>query len=77
APGSKEKVLGRVRDMRGGKLYDAQWGTRMTGEGFFADELHSLFQLSRRRAGFPKPCPDLSIAAFRVPGAVSQLELGF
>lgn len=75
APGSKDKILGRVRDMRGGKLYDAQWGKRMTGEGFFADEMQSLFQLSRRRAGFPKPGPELSTAAFRVPGEVAQLEL--
>src|SRR5436190_7291935 len=31
-PGHKDKVLGRIREMRGGKLYDAKFGKRMSGE---------------------------------------------
>ena len=30
-PDRKEKVLNRVRDLRGGKLYDARWGVRGRG----------------------------------------------
>lgn len=72
-PGHKEKILGRIRDMRGGKLYDSRWGTRMRGEGFFADQMRTLFHVARKRAGFPHNMPELSTAAFRVPSA--QLEL--
>ncbi len=46
-PARKEKVLGRLRDLRGGeKLYDARWGKRQTGEGIFAQQIES--SLSRR-----------------------------
>src|SRR5438105_8834395 len=31
-PDRKEKVLNRIRDLRGGKLYDPQWGVRGRGE---------------------------------------------
>lgn len=73
AAGSKEKVLGRIRDMRGGKLNDSRWGQRMRGEGFYAEEMRKLFHVARLRAGFPKDIPPLSTSAFRVP--TDQLEL--
>jgi DNA repair photolyase len=74
APGSKEKVLGRIRDMRGGKLYQANFGERMRGSGFFADQLRTLYEVSRRKAGFTGEGRwDLSTASFRVPS--EQLSL--
>ena len=74
APGHKEKVLGRVRDMRGGKLYDAKFGERMKGTGFFAEQLRALYEVSRRKAGLPRGEKyNLSTASFRVP--TDQLEL--
>jgi len=76
APGHKEKVLGRLRELRGGKLYDATFGKRMTGEGPLAEQMKALFEVSRRRAGFPEArrrTHELSTAAFRVPSA--QLSL--
>ena len=73
APGLKEKVLSRIRDMRGGKLYKAEWGTRQRGEGFFAEQMSALFEISKRKAAFPGEPGELSTAAFRVPRA--QLEL--
>lgn len=72
-PGAKEKVLGRIRDMRGGKLNDSRWGSRMRGEGFFAEQLRALFHVARKKAGFAGDMPELSAAAFRVPS--DQLEL--
>ena len=33
-PGKKERVLSRIRDLRGGKLYDATFGTRMRARAF-------------------------------------------
>ena len=73
ASGSKDKVLSRIREMRGGKLYDARWGVRMRGEGFYAEQLNALFKLAHHRAGFPQSIPPLSTASFRVPTA--QLSL--
>lgn len=67
APGHKEKVLSRIRTMREGKLYDAKWGTRMKGEGVFAEQIKALFDLGYRKAGFRGDFPELSPAAFRVP----------
>jgi DNA repair photolyase len=64
-PDRKEKILGRIRDLRGnGKLNNSQWRTRMTGEGIFAEQIASLFEIGRRRAGIGER-PTLSTAAFR------------
>lgn len=70
-PERKEKVLNRIRSMRGGKLNDSRFGSRMRGEGIFADQISQLFDISCRRAGLEGKCfPRLSTAAFRVFGKV-------
>jgi DNA repair photolyase len=74
-PDRKEKVLNRVRDLRGGQLYDPRFGNRMRGEGLFADQIRVTFQTFKRRYGLDQPFPELSTAAFRVPGRVEQLGL--
>jgi DNA repair photolyase len=73
-PDRKDKVLNRVRSMRGGKLYDAQWGKRMSGEGIFAEQIEKLFEVAKRKAGFKSERGELSIAAFRRPNG-EQLSL--
>ena len=73
-PDRKDKILNRVRSIRGGKLNDPRFGSRMRGEGFFADEVEALFRLSRRRAGLGKRRLELTTAHFRVPG-ISQGDL--
>lgn len=76
APGQKEKVLNRVREMRGGKMYDSTWGERQRGTGIFAEQMARIYEVSRRKAGFPESRrAKLSTAHFRVPTA--QLSLGF
>ena len=50
-PDRKEKVLGRIRLLRGDRLNNSQWHTRMTGEGIFAEQIASLFEVGCRRAG--------------------------
>ncbi len=64
-----EKILNRIRSMRGGKLNDSNFATRMKGEGIFADQIENLFELSARRAGLQAHYPAMSSAAFRRPGA--------
>jgi DNA repair photolyase len=73
-PGSKEKILGRIREVRGGKLNDSTFGTRMRGEGVFAEQVRQLFAVSLQRQGFADRMPALSTAAFRNRGD-GQLNL--
>ena len=65
-PDRKAKVLNRVRDMRDGKLNDPNFGSRMSGEGPFAEAIHQVFDLHRRKLGLTKR-HELSTAAFRQP----------
>jgi DNA repair photolyase len=71
-PDRKEKVLQRIRHLRGDRLNSSQWHTRMTGEGIFAEQIASLFKVGCRHAGIGNR-PNLSIAAFR--RAKEQLSL--
>jgi len=72
-PDRKEKVLNRVRSLRGGRLNDPRFGNRMRGEGVFAEQIHTLFTTARRRVGLDRRGAPLSTAAFRRPG--DQLAL--
>lgn len=73
-PDKKEKVLNRIRAIRGGKLNDSRFGSRMQGEGIFAEQIAELFSLACRKAGLSEEGPDLSTAAFRRPSG-PQLPL--
>ena len=64
-PEKKDKVLGRIRAIRGGKLNDPRFGSRMRGEGIFAEQISQMFHVARRKAGLPEDGPELSTAAFR------------
>jgi DNA repair photolyase len=65
-PLRKEHVMARVRDSRGGKDYDAAFGTRMKGTGLFAELLAKRFRLAAKRLGFA-PEPELDCSRFRAP----------
>jgi DNA repair photolyase len=73
-PDRKKKVLNRIREMRGGKLNDPNFGSRMKGEGVFAEQIKSMFKLACRKAGIEESGPELSTAAFRRPDG-PQLSL--
>lgn len=64
-PTKKEKVLGRIREVRQGKLYDASYGTRMRGEGEYAQQISQLFNVTFRKLGFKEGGFDLSTESFR------------
>lgn len=64
-PLQKEKVLGRIRSLRGGQLNDSRFRNRMRGEGIFADQISKLFRVACRRAGLRDDRAPLSTAAFR------------
>ncbi|MBI2369661.1 MAG: PA0069 family radical SAM protein [Deltaproteobacteria bacterium] len=66
-PDRKAKVLNRIRSLRGGRLNDPRFGSRMEGEGPWATQLAGLFALACRKAGIHEGTPTLSTAAFRRP----------
>ena len=73
-PERRDKVLNRVREVRGGRLNDARFGSRMRGQGLYAEQVRALFHTAARRAGLDRAPHPLSTAAFRRPGG-EQLGL--
>ena len=65
--------LKRIRELRGGRLSDPRFGSRMTGEGPIAEAIQRIFEVTRKRLGFKKE-PALSTSSFRRPGE-SELSL--
>ena len=53
-PLKAEHVMNRVRDLRGGKEYQAEWGTRMRGQGVYADLIAKRFEIALRKNGLDK-----------------------
>jgi DNA repair photolyase len=66
-PDKKERVLGRLRSMRNGKLNDPRFGSRMAGEGPLARVIERLFDIACKKTGLSRSGPELSTAAFRRP----------
>ena len=75
-PLRRNKVLSRLGSLRGGRLNDPRFGSRMRGEGHFAQQIADLFRLWARKQGLDRPAPTLSTASFRRPGG-TQLALEF
>jgi DNA repair photolyase len=67
-PERKQKVLNKILSVRGGRLNDPRFGSRLRGEGPWAEQIHALFEMGARRAGLAGGWPALSAAAFRRPG---------
>ena len=66
-PDRARRVMSLVRQMRGGKDYDAQWGKRMKGEGPIAELMAQRFRAAKRRYGLDAPLPPLDLTQFRIP----------
>jgi DNA repair photolyase len=71
-PDRKEKVLGRIRHLRGDRLNNSQWHRRMTGQGIFAEQIASMFAVSCKRNRM-RERPKLSCASFQRPTAQPEL----
>lgn len=75
-PDRAGKVMGRVRQMHGGKDYDAEWGRRMKGQGVWSDLLEQRFDKAIGRLGLVKTLPPLRSDLFAAPArAGDQLNL--
>jgi len=69
-------VMSLVQATRGGRDNDPEFGTRMRGQGAWAELLRSRFQLACRRMGLNRRSAALDATQFRRPGAGGQLDLG-
>ena len=66
-PDRAARVMGRVRELHGGKDYDPAFGTRMRGQGKWADLIRQRVQLSTRKLGLTRDLPPLRCDLFAVP----------
>ena len=53
-PLKAEHVMNRVRELHGGKAYQAEWGARMRGRGVYADLIAKRFEVALRKNGLDK-----------------------
>lgn len=77
-PDRAAKVINLMRDMRGGKDYDAKWFERGSGKGPYAELVANRFQRARRENGLEAPRPRLRTDLFRpveAPGGQFLLDL--
>ena len=75
-PRSAEHVMSIVRQMRGGKENDPNFGTRMSGTGNYAELMQKRFDIACRKHGINRrEAPDLDCSRFRPPAPGGQLSL--
>jgi len=74
-PDRAARIMGRVRELHGGKDYHSDFGLRMTGQGEWARLMQARFVLACRRSGLADRLPPLRCDLFAVPGRARQLSL--
>jgi DNA repair photolyase len=68
-PDRADRVLARIRDMRGGKDYDASFRDRMRGAGPWAQLIRQRVEKGAARVGLLRELPALDPSGFRPPAA--------
>jgi DNA repair photolyase len=66
-PDRAARIMARVREMRGGKDNDSNFGTRMTGQGVWAQLLRQRFEKACTRLGLNRRRTELDLSQFRPP----------
>lgn len=74
-PARREHVLSVLRQMRGGRDNDPDFGSRMRGQGVFADLLSKRYALALNRLGLARQSPRLNESAFIRPNLSGQMSL--
>lgn len=75
-PDRAEHVMSIIRQMRGGKEYDARFGQRMQGQGQFAELLAMRFKIACKRFQLNcQPSNSLNMQAFRPQVKEKQLDM--
>jgi DNA repair photolyase len=68
-PERAARVMARVREMRGGRDNDARFGSRMTGQGVWAQLLRQRFDKACARLGLNRERIELDLRRFQPPAA--------
>ena len=74
-PDRAARVMARIQDMRGGKDYDADFATRMKGQGIWSDLLRQRFVKTCDRLGFNRGREPLDASQFRPAALQGQSDL--
>ncbi len=75
-PDRAARIMARVQELHGGKDYDPEFGTRMRGQGKWAELIAQRFKLATRKLGLDRSLPDLRTDLFAFPPrAGDQLDL--
>jgi DNA repair photolyase len=73
-PLKAQHVMSLVMQSRGGKAYDSSFGSRMRGEGNFAELIAQRFRLAKRRYGLESTRHSFNLSAFRIPESGSDSD---
>ncbi len=71
-PGTKDKIWGRIEESQGRTLSHGDFGTRLKGQGVWAEQIRALFEVSKRRLGYGARLA-VREDGFRRPGAAGEL----
>lgn len=71
-PERSAKILNRITEIHGGKLYNSEFGKRLTGEGKWADAITGIFDFSCRKYGLNKNTEHLARDKFRRLNSTEQ-----
>ncbi len=66
-PDRAARVMARVRDLHGGRDYDSRFGTRMSGQGVWAELLAQRLRKAAARCGLDRQRIELDLGRFRRP----------
>jgi DNA repair photolyase len=66
-PDRAQRVMGRVRELHGGRDYDPSFGTRMTGQGIWAELIRKRADIARKRLGLAGQMAPLRTDLFALP----------
>ena len=69
-PSRRDRIEGRIREARGGKLNDSEFGSRMSGKGEIAQQIGDMFRLFAKRHGLGGDLPPYDCTRFRPPGQI-------
>ncbi len=68
-PDRAERIMSKLREMHGGKEYDARWGHRMRGEGVYAELIAQRFRRAMAQLGLKRDTHALRCDLFEPPFA--------
>lgn len=66
-PERSDKIINRIMELHGGKLYNSQFGTRLTGQGNWAETVQRIFETNCSKYNINKEKIPLATDLFRIP----------